>query len=148
MIPDHKALVEKMLGLTDKLFGALLPTVPKEVLGLDVSMPQLKILLMLYINGPLRMSAIAADLGITLATATGLLDRIVEREMVTRENHPDDRRVVMCRLSPSGQQTVSRIWNTVRAKMGDILETLKIEELLQLTNILESMLANADKVSR
>lgn len=148
MIPDRKPQVERILDLTDKLFGALLPTVPKEVLELDVTMPQLKILLMLYINGPVRMSAIASDLGVTLATATGLVDRLVEREMVTRENHPDDRRVVMCRLSLSGQQRTNRIWTSVRSKMGNILETLDFNELQQLLNILENMLANADKVGR
>lgn len=148
MVADRDTQVEQILGLTDKLFGALLPTVPKEVLELDVTMPQLKILLMLFINGPVRMSAIASDLGVTLATATGLVDRIVEREFVVRENNPEDRRVVMCRLSPSGQQTVSRIWYSVRRKMSSILQSLDPESLSILNQALENMLANADHIAQ
>ena len=148
MVADRDTQVEQILGLTDKLFGALLPTVPKEVLELDVTMPQLKILLMLFINGSVRMSAIASDLGVTLATATGLVDRIVERGFVIRENNPDDRRVVMCRLSPSGHQTVSRIWYSVRKRMGNILKSLDQDNLSLLNRALENMLANADQIAQ
>ena len=35
-------LVEEILTLADKLFRQLLPTVPEELLSLDVTMPQLK----------------------------------------------------------------------------------------------------------
>jgi DNA-binding MarR family transcriptional regulator len=148
MGPDRHTQIEQILGLTDRIFGALLPTVPKEVLELDVTMPQLKIMLMLFINGPVRMSAIAADLGITLATATGLVDRLVERELVSRENNPGDRRVVMCRLSEPGHQTVSRIWNSVRKKMSDILLALDDDTLCKLDFALQNMLANAHRVDR
>ncbi|MBP1707035.1 MAG: hypothetical protein H6Q39_759 [Chloroflexi bacterium] len=63
-------LVEEILTLADKLFRQLLPTVPEELLSLDVTMPQLKMMMILYVNGPARMSDIAAGLDITLPTTT------------------------------------------------------------------------------
>ncbi len=74
MIDERDHLVDAILGLADSLFRTLLPTVPRDLLTLDVTMPQIKILLILYVGGPRRMSDIAADLDVTLPAATSLID--------------------------------------------------------------------------
>ena len=54
------------------------------------------------------MGQLAASLAVTLSTVTGIVDRLVEHQMVVREEDPHDRRLVVCRLraaaprSPSG----------------------------------------------
>jgi DNA-binding MarR family transcriptional regulator len=103
-------------------------------------MPQLKIMLLLFINGPMRMGALAHNLQVTLATATGLVDRLVERGMVSREGQPDDRRVVLCILSAEGQKTVSRIWETARNNTRRMLENLDNGTLQTLAGVLNTML--------
>jgi DNA-binding MarR family transcriptional regulator len=143
--PDTNPLVEDILSLAAKLFRVLLPTIPREVLELDVTAPQLKIMLMLYMNNtPMRMSAIASDLGITLATATGLIDRLVERGMITRESLPDDRRVVLCLLSREGTDAISRIWQTARSRMGNILKKMHEDRLKALDDALDHMLETSE----
>src|SRR4030042_1555217 len=102
--------IEGLLKLAEQLFRQLLPKVPKEWLEMDVTMPQLKTIMLLFLNGPMRMSDLAADLDVTLATATGLVDRMVEKGVVTRQDHPDDRRVVLCSLTQPGQAMVSGLW--------------------------------------
>ena len=99
-------LVASILMTSDKLFRKLLPTVPQEVLTLDVTMPQLKIMLILFIHGPMRMSAIASEMGVALPTATSFIDRLVDKNFVIRESQPNDRRVVLCRLVEAGQKTI------------------------------------------
>ena len=103
-------LVQTILTLADKLFRQLLPTVPKDLLTLDVSLSQLKIILLLFIHGPMRMSAIASSLEVTLPTTTSLIDRLVDKDYILRENQTDDRRVVVCRLSDKGQNAIEGIW--------------------------------------
>lgn|GEM_PF-5168361 len=49
------------------------PLSPKNLLSLDITMPQLKIMLTLFFNGPPRMSDITAGLDVALSTATGLV---------------------------------------------------------------------------
>ncbi len=143
--PDANPLVEGILSLADRLFRVLLPTIPREVLELDITAPQIKIMLMLYMNNiPMRMSAIAADLGVTLATATGLIERLVERGMVTRDSLPDDRRVVLCLLSREGAGTVSRIWQSARLRMGNILREMQEDKLEALTDVLGHMLDTSE----
>jgi DNA-binding MarR family transcriptional regulator len=124
--PSRQKIIEDILKLADKLFRQLLPAVPREILELDITMPQLKIMIILFIRGAIRMSDLASGLGITLATATGLIDRLVERGLVTRDSLPDDRRVVLCRL----------------------LETMDTEKLLMFTDILSTMLESAEYESQ
>jgi DNA-binding MarR family transcriptional regulator len=146
--PNHQEMVEGILKFSDNIFRVLLPTVPKELLELDFTMSQLKMMFLLFLNGPMRMSDLASDLGVTLATSTGLADRLVERDLVTRESQPDDRRVVLCRLSESGQKAVSRIWESAGSRMRELIQALDTEKLQTLYGVLESMLASAERENR
>jgi DNA-binding MarR family transcriptional regulator len=137
-------LVEDILTLADRLFRQLLPTVPKELLSLDVTMPQLKIMMILFINGPERMSDIAAALDIALPTATSLVDRLVEKHYVIREDLADDRRVVLCRLSETGQKAIGHIWESSRIRSRELLEAMDTIKLQMFVEILEAMLESAD----
>jgi DNA-binding MarR family transcriptional regulator len=141
-------LIEGILKSANNLFRIMLPTVPKELLDMDLSMSQLKTMFLLFFKGPMRMSDLASDLGVTLATATGLADRLVEKEIVTRESDPGDRRVVLCRLSPSGEKSVSRIWETARNRMKDILGGMEAADLQALDQVLRAMLATAERAEK
>jgi len=140
---DRQVLMDRILKLGDNLFRQLLPAVPEELLNLDITMPQLKILVVLYIRGTMRMSNLASDLHVTMATATGLVDRLVERDYLTRESLPDDRRVVLCRLSDSGQKTVSRIWESAGKRSHELLEAMDTAHLQMLHEVLETMMETA-----
>jgi DNA-binding MarR family transcriptional regulator len=148
MYKDEKQqVVEEILKLADVLFRELLPSVPKELLELDITMPQMKIMLILFMRGPQRMSALAADLGITLATSTGLVDRLVERDFIVREDSPDDRRVVLCRLSENGQKAVGRLWKSARNRSGQLLAAMEISKLNMFKEALAAMLSSAGKTT-
>ena len=136
---EKTQLVEGILLAADRLFRQLLPTIPRELIALDVTMPQFKIMLILYIYGPSRMSAIATELGVTLPTATSLVDRLVEREYVLRDNSVQDRRVVLCRLSPAGQKGIDRIWEAARATSRQLLEGMDTAILRNFNEVLADM---------
>lgn len=136
-------LVEDILSLADQLFRQLLPTVPKDLLTLDATMPQLKIMLILYLNGPARMSDIASALDVTLPTATSLVDKLVEKNFVTRENQKNDRRVVVCHLSEAGQKAIGGIWESSRLRSQQLLEEMDDTKLQMFVEVLEDMLKSA-----
>lgn len=138
--PGKEDLIESILQLTDRAFRQLLPMVPKEWLRLDLTMPQLKVVLLLFISGPSRMSDIASALGVSLATATGVVDRLVERDILTRESDPGDRRVVLCRLSEKGGELMSGLWQLSRDQAGELMRSLASPQLLLITESLEVLL--------
>jgi DNA-binding MarR family transcriptional regulator len=137
-------LIEEILSLADRLFRQLLPSIPKELLALDVTMPQAKIMIVLYIRGAMRMSDIASELEVALPTATSFIDRLVEKKYVLREPQQDDRRVVLCRLSKSGQKAISRIWDSGRERSKEILEEMDAQKLQKFAEVLEDMLKSAN----
>ena len=138
--PEQDELIENILHLTDRAFRELLPMVPKEWLHLDLTTPQLKVILLLFISGPSRMSEIASALGVSLATATGVLDRLVERGLVIREGDPEDRRVVICRLSAEGEKLISGLWQLSRDRAGELMRALTPSQLLLVSQALEALL--------
>jgi DNA-binding MarR family transcriptional regulator len=138
--PQYKdVLIDSILSLADLLFRELLSSVPRELLSLDITMPQLKILLILHVHGPRRMSDLAAELDVTLPTATSLVDRLVEKRYVAREAHPDDRRVVLCHLSEEGQQAISHIWQAARLRSLELLQAMDASKLEMFAEALRAM---------
>lgn len=138
--PEKEELIENILQLTDSTFRELFPMLPKEWLHLDLTMSQLKVVLLLFISGPSRMSDIASALGVSLATATGVMDRLVERDIVLREGDPKDRRVVLCRLSNKGEKLISGLWQLSRERAGELMMALAPSQLLLITEALEALL--------
>lgn len=138
--PEQEEIIENILQLTDRAFKELLPMVPKEWLHLNLTMPQLKVVLFLFISGPSRMSEIASALGVSLATATGVLDRLVERGLVIREGDPEDRRVVVCHLSAEGEKLISGLWQLSRDRAGELMRSLTPSQLLLVLQALEALL--------
>jgi len=143
----QEELIERILQLGEKAFRELIPILPTEWLQLDLTMPQLKVVLLLFLNGPVRMSDIASALGVSLATATGVVDRLVERDIVLRESQPEDRRVVLCRLSEKGQKMIEGLWQLARDRLKELLEVVATSQLQLITEALEALL-EAGEVTR
>jgi DNA-binding MarR family transcriptional regulator len=137
---QKRELIERILQLGEKAFRELIPILPTEWLKLDLTMPQLKVVLLLFLNGPTRMSEIASALDVSMATATGVADRLVEREIVIRESEPEDRRVVLCRLSDKGQNLIGGLWQLARNRLRELLGAVEPSKLLLLIESLEALL--------
>jgi 4'-phosphopantetheinyl transferase len=133
-------LIESTLELSERAFRELFPILPKEWLSLDLSTPQLKVVLLLLVNGPCRMSVIASALGVSLATGTGVVDRLVERGIVVREGDPEDRRVVLCRLSTKGEKMLLGLVQLARNHAEMMFRSLSIEKLMAVRAGLEALL--------
>ena len=79
------------------------------VLRLGLSMAQLNILYTLKRCGEVPMSRLAEMLNVSLSNATGLIDRIEERGLVERSRVPEDRRIVLLRVTPAGEQLLGEL---------------------------------------
>jgi DNA-binding MarR family transcriptional regulator len=138
-IPNKDTLVENALTLVDKLVRQILPSALKDLLTLDITMTQTKIMLVLYLQGPTRMSDIASGLDVTLPTATSLVERLVEKNYALRETILEDRRVVLCKLSEAGQEAISRIWQSSRSKAKELLESIDMSKLELFAEAIQAM---------
>ena len=104
-------------------------SIPDEWVESELTMPQLKTLLLLS-HGPTRMRDVAEGLGVSTPTATGIVDRLVAAELVVRSDDPLDRRIVACCLTDKGEKQASAMWNSKIAMMRRLLGTLADSDLI------------------
>ncbi len=76
---------------------------------LGFSMPQLKTLMTLYDAGALSIGQIAETLGVGQPTASHLVDRLVQSDLIVRIEDAQDRRRTLARLSPQGSELIARL---------------------------------------
>lgn len=81
----------------------------ERVLRAGVSMAQLHVLFSLQRNGEMTMSRLAEMLDVSLSSATGLIDRIEERGLLERDRVPEDRRIVIVRVTDAGRQLLDDV---------------------------------------
>ena len=85
------------------------------------------------------MSDIAAQLEVTLPTATNLVDRLVDKQYVYREDDPTDRRVVLCHLSEHGEEALTQIWHSTRERCLELLQAMDSSKLEMFAEALQAM---------
>jgi len=73
----------------------------------DLTLHQLRVLFRLHYRGSVGMGQIAEQLQVTQPTATGVIDRLVERGLVERASDPSDRRKVRVKLTETGRRQVT-----------------------------------------
>jgi len=139
---NEDRLVRHILERAEDIYNMLSPGIPTEWFSSDLTVAQLRVLLVLHSAGPSRMSAIASVLDIALPTATGIVDKLVNKGLVIRETDPQDRRLVICRLSPAGQDSINRLWTSSQFQMEKLLEGLTEEELEKAAEVAEMLFNN------
>lgn len=76
---------------------------------------------------------------ITKGTLTGVIDRLIQKNLVHRETPSDNRRCVVVRLTPVGQDTFEQVFPAHIAHLKTQFEQLQPSEL-ELLNVLLSRL--------
>lgn len=142
---DERArLTEEILNLDGRLYQAMASgPIMAELLRVELTMQQLKVLLSLGLreSGTATMSELATALSVSLPTVTGIIDRMVERELVARDVVPGDRRLVVARLSPGGKDLLRRLRSAGRTRMAETLSRLSVTDLHLVSHALEVILA-------
>ena len=78
---------------------------------------------------------------VTSGTMTNRVDRLVERGLVTRQDHPNDRRGVLVELTDAGRDAVDAALAELIAAERQIMAALEVADHDQLTRSLRLLLA-------
>ena len=108
---------------------------------LEMSMPQMGTLHFLSAEGAQSVSAIAEHLGLSLAATSHLIDRLVQRDLLTRAEDPNDRRQKRVALSKEGVAFVGRINRRATTAFEELLEGLPPELQQRFENDVREVLA-------
>jgi DNA-binding MarR family transcriptional regulator len=105
------------------------------LLAANLTMSQLKVLLLLSRRDLIPVAGasgqqLTAALGVSLATMTGIVDRLVAHDLVTRREDVLDRRVRRVTLTPAGRELVDGILLAGEAHQRRLLERLDDDSLV------------------
>jgi len=118
----------------------------ERLLRLGVSMAQLHILFTLQRSSEMTMSQLADVLNVSLSNATGLIDRLEERGYIERYRVPTDRRVVLVRVTTSGQTMLAEIDALSDELMRSVLERLPAAQLRGVAHAVSALREAVDQV--
>lgn len=95
-----------------------------------LSVPQLRTLAFLNRNPGSSLSDLAEHLGVTPATASATVERLVQQDYVQRDHHPHERRKVVLELTKAGNFHLQQALAKTRCQIAILLEGLTQEQVL------------------
>jgi DNA-binding MarR family transcriptional regulator len=131
------AWVQSSLRMRDQLDAEL-------VAEHDLSLPEYEVLAFVSQTprGQLRMTELAATTIVSRSRLTHLVDRLVRRGLLVREQCPSDRRGWFAVLTPAGRRLLRRAAPThVRGVRQYLIDVLAPEEVTALAPLLERVAA-------
>lgn len=105
--------------------------------GLTLSQVTILLLLKESRGGTMSMGQIARELGVSLPTTSGLVDRLYREGLVTRVVDDSDRRVVLVRLTPEGRAVIQRMLRVLTDLLTHLLADLTEAEQESLAQAVE-----------
>jgi DNA-binding MarR family transcriptional regulator len=107
--------------------------------SVNLTMSQLKILFALRLHGGAGGQELAHMMGVSPATMTGIVDRLVAAGYVTRREDSHDRRVRRIELSPNGDELLDTITVAGEEHQRRLLDRLNVDELRTVADAVEIM---------
>lgn len=92
---------------------------------LDLTMQQMKVIMMLEYKGELPVSSLADSLNVSLPNMTGIIDRLVQNELVERVPSPSDRRVILLRSTPKSKEIFDSLFQSAFLRFQEVMSQLK-----------------------
>jgi len=108
----------------------------------DLTMRQLYALVLLSAH-PRHVGEVATVLGVTISSASGLVDRLVRARLVLRQPGENDRRTVVCRLTDEGEAVLRQFLEIGRLRLERLLAQLSVDELLVVERALDVLISAA-----
>ncbi len=122
--------------LLTEVVGEMTAWNPRERMGMvrrwlagSLSIVHLHVLTVLETGGPLPMGRLADALDVSVASATGIVDRMEQRGLIERRDDDRDRRVVVVHATAAGLHVFSDLDEQRRASLGTLLQRLTDHEL-------------------
>ncbi len=140
------ALIEQILDNYGRAAGIFDPNRLEVWEDLGLTMSQLRVLYMLQAAPGTPAGAVAAQLKVRPSTATGIVDRLVEKQkLVRRERDADDRRRVRIYLTEQGRKVITELDARKRAVIWRIFRNFSDKELSEIDRAFSLLTSEAER---
>jgi len=144
-VAENERLIADIMGAQQRLQHLFAYDRSDPLFASQLTMPQLKILLLLYRLGDTSGRELAGLMGVSLATMSGMVDRLVAHDLVTRAEDPHDRRVRRITLSGIGKEMIGNIITAGTEKQARLLRRLTDAELRTVAEAMTAMVRAASE---
>ena len=136
---ERSRLLDEIGALEIRLLATGLPEQTSSLLDYDLTLQQIRAFAFVFAHGQTPISRLADALSIRPNVATGIIQRLVDRELVERHEDPDDRRIRLLTVTDRGLALVDELSGIVLAKGRELFDRLSDEQLHQLRDIFAAM---------
>jgi DNA-binding MarR family transcriptional regulator len=126
---EHAALVEAMVAELTAVGRVQRCAAVSNLIRRDVSMAQMHVLWMLEHHGAMPMTRLAELLDVSLSNATGLIDRMEERGLITRTRTDEDRRRVYVQPDAGGRLALEQAEGLKQDRLRGVASRLDARQL-------------------
>ena len=144
---DRVRRIQRILDCTFSLWRALHSGQNQAWANLDLTMPQLKTLMYVSECDGATHGQIARMLGVGLSTVTGIVDRLVDQELVVRREDPDDRRKTRVVPTGTGTRLVDELLRYRHELYSALLSQLDPDQLQTVETAFDYLVAAAARLS-
>lgn len=142
---ERSALAVELLRLNtqvhDRAVGLVgLPIPP------DLTMQQLRVLGHVAKQPGISQQELGTLLGVSAPTASGLVERLVDKGLVVRADDPDDRRIRRLRPTETALDVMREMDSMFERALGVVVGELSVAELELLCRGAQAMIAALDRV--
>jgi len=133
----REALLRRVAAADERMRALLAYDRTNPLMSVNLTMQQLKVLMLLSRHDGIASAELTRRLGVSLATLSGIVDRLVAQGYVTRTEDQQDRRVRRIHLSPAGREILAEIIDGGTKAQQRLLARLDDETLDMLAAVLE-----------
>ena len=131
-----------------KAFQALFPHAANSIKRTELGDSDFRVLEALLHKGPLPVNTIGPKVWLTPGSISVAVDRLVEKGLVSRKDHPDDRRVRQVELTAKGRALITRGFREHASAMETAVGVLSTNERLKLLRLLKKLGKHAAETRR
>lgn len=114
----------------------------KAIYTLDVTIPEWKLLGQLSENRDVKLSELAELLSYDPPMVTKLVKQLEKKKMVLRAHDKHDERAKIISITPKGSEIVKEAEPLVRKAMGELLQGVSREDLMNYLKVLSMIVKN------
>lgn len=145
MDEEKQKLIADIINLQKRIGRYASNDAPNAWLELNLTIAQLKTLFFIDFEGETNFKCVAQALDVTPPNVTGIIDNLVRRGLVNRQENPRNRRMLMLSLTKTGKTLVMELKERKTAQFSSLLQDLRLEDLNVLLKGLNILTCAAEK---
>ncbi len=137
---ERAALVQELFDLNSQVHDRAVGLVGPMPVPPDLNMQQVRVLGHVVKEPGIAGHELGERLGVSAPTASGLVERLVEKGLIVRSDDPDDRRVRRLHPTDAGRDVIRQMDSMFGRALGVVIKLLSLDDLELLRRGSQAML--------